>query len=779
MDMEIERKDSWRVRDATRTLGDRGVLDATATDMPKMPLSASFDVDVCLARLRRDKASVVRDSFSAAAQTVLEAVNNHDASEQKVESLPSSLPPLVQQWQQLQDTRAESMAKVVADKEKQKGSFKASVSRSSSPKPSSAPSTSSSMATTALMPTSAASNESRIIVSRAVLCTAASIVFDQLTPAYKGHSLDVIDVPQNSKENTSAKGNQPPTVNMGAVLLQAQTLGQRVAGLVETSARRSRQRFEFRRDNALYAASNKSPRSILQIASNPFALKKPPFSTKDDDDDAMEVEEVVSFPPRPKGAGVTDEWRSLHLPRFKAVLNTGSGNAVFCDVEWPTRHGRIADLLKSIADKSLGPHLIITARPEVDAFAQEFENIDNHVRLVPGSLTGSDDLRVLTYKGSKAQRQKLRRHFESAPGLMDSSFDVMVVSYTDFLKDYLHLCQLPYEAVVLDDGFSLMAAAYIDQNSAIGTLWEQGIFSTSDQHTGLAGTMQTEEWDFAGDDISQIKKACTGLTARHRILTAPSVFAGSRDSRHQGPVPALIKFLLPHFPDVIGEEWDRSRIETDSPSMEHMRKLAARSIVVYHPRAEQKDLYQLALDGMNGLLPAGDRSQDANVPEIIQDHTFVADGKFSRTRQSALSCFGLESKSWLRYELGMASLQFILDALRRSGAHSYICEEIVPASTLTSSGATGTVSGSMAYRLAVRCNRSFGSEVGLRQHMAAMHAPPGTWLCRTCGIDCQTAPSRTAHERACGQPPPGKFRARCFCIDAHIYYSSRSILLVH
>lgn len=41
---------------------------------------------------------------------------------------------------------------------------------------------------------------------------------------------------------------------------------------------------------------------------------------------------------------------------------------------------------------------------------------------------------------------------------------------------------------------------------------------------------------------------------------------------------------------------------------------------------------------------------------------------------------------------------------------------------------------------------------GLRQHHSALHAPPGTWLCRTCGSDCITSQARTHHERSCGQP---------------------------
>lgn len=755
MDIDSEEApELWRNRDAATKLFARERLTSNhAGPLQDMPLAASFDVDTCLARLRRDKASVVRDAFGAAAYTVLLALEKDENKQREAHSSSRAdtapfLPPLVQKWQQLQDVRTKSMTQVCDAKEKR--TIKSTTasrgpSRAASPKP--GPSTK----PTALMPTSAATSDSRLIVSRAVLCTAASITFDRLTPAYEGHDLDVIQVPQNNEKNTSSQGSMPPTVNMGAVKLQAQTLGDRVATLTANSTRRSRQRYDYRRDNARYA---KSPRSVLQI-SNPFSLK----SKENVINDEIENDDGLRFPPNPmlKGAGVTEEWKSVVLPRFKAVLQTGCGHAVYCDVEWHTRHGRIANLLNELSDESLGPHLIITTRPQVEAFAQEFESIDSRVRLVSSTSLDTRGLTVLTYAGSKARRRKLRDHFPSATGLRDSSFHVMVMSYTDFLEDYLHVCQLPYQAVILDEGWSFLAAAHIDSVSSIGALWEHGMFCTAGQHFGLAGTMQ-KFWDFSVDEPSreQVKTACTGLTARHRILTTRSVYAGSRDSRHQGPVPSLVKFLIPHFPDVVRDEWDRSKIETDGKSMEHMRKLAARSIIVYHPNAPHDDLYKLALDGLNGLLTCTDRSQEPNVPVVIDDETFISENKALHSRRSALACFGqIAIKSWLRYELGSASFKVIEEAVRRSGAHGYVCEEIVTASSLTSSGATGAVCGTMAYRLAVRCGRSFGSELGLRQHLAAMHAPPGTWLCRTCGVDCGTSPSRTAHERGCGQPPPG------------------------
>lgn len=66
------------------------------------------------------------------------------------------------------------------------------------------------------------------------------------------------------------------------------------------------------------------------------------------------------------------------------------------------------------------------------------------------------------------------------------------------------------------------------------------------------------------------------------------------------------------------------------------------------------------------------------------------------------------------------------------------------------SGQNGCVVGLGAYRAAVRCGRSFNSEQGLRQHIVACHAPPDTWLCRSCGGDCGTSQARSHHERSCG-----------------------------
>lgn len=106
MDIEVESSGSWRMRDAAQNLLERG-RDTSDT---VMPLSASFDVDTCLARLRRDKAAVVRGAFGAAAHSVLKAVKKEGADAGNEITHQASIPPLVTQFQQLQDMRVNRMA---------------------------------------------------------------------------------------------------------------------------------------------------------------------------------------------------------------------------------------------------------------------------------------------------------------------------------------------------------------------------------------------------------------------------------------------------------------------------------------------------------------------------------------------------------------------------------------------------------------------------------------------------------------------------------------------
>eukprot|EP00521_Asterionellopsis_glacialis_P013923 CAMPEP_0195307938 /NCGR_PEP_ID=MMETSP0707-20130614/37967_1 /TAXON_ID=33640 /ORGANISM="Asterionellopsis glacialis, Strain CCMP134" /LENGTH=1416 /DNA_ID=CAMNT_0040372193 /DNA_START=37 /DNA_END=4287 /DNA_ORIENTATION=- len=805
---------NWRTRDSVQELfAQRDIPIAsvdTATSSIAASLSSQFDVETSFARVRRDKAIVVRTAFGAAAvavvHTLAQAEDEHenDYEENGESSLSQDdLPPLAAQWKQLEEKRSISLKRAHENKEVKKNKVAAVVAPTSDGASTSTKSklkikitasdsvnkvknaadhktttdktTKSSGGITTATSGPSAAVDSRSVASRAVLCTAASIAFDKLTPILENREIDVLDVPQNTARTeggadnnitpedapTSSNSSQnatAPVVNMGAVSLQAKTIGQRASYLAKNAAQRSRHRYDYRRDNAQYEQEKNASNFCL---SNPFAWKPENGADDSDEDEGDLIAEQVILPtndPCDPAKRLTTVWKEKCLPRLSSILGEGSGHAVYCDLDWSTRHGRIANLLQQVAQKedNYGLHLIVTTHPQVDCFAQEFDASDPHVNNASSS-SKLDRLRVLTYAGTASERRKLRGQLDGATGLVDASFHVLVMSYTSFLKDYLHICQIPFQTVILDEGFSWMAVASADPNGSIGNMWDNGVWSSSDQHIGLAGASHHQEWDFSWKEIPEehIKSACIGLTARHRIITASSMSVRLRDTLHAAPAAYLVNFFLPQFTDVVREEWDRSRIASDPASMDHMRKLLTRSIVVHDPSTNDS-LYELAMNAMTGKLSTSiETATDHDVPDVIADEALVMDGKISQSRRFSLAWLGKASHSWLRYELGSASLQPLLNAMKQSSTHGHVCEEVVTASSTTSSGAGGTVSGTQAYRLALRCGRNFGSEQGLRQHMAALHAPPGTWLCRTCGGDCGTSQARTHHERSCGQSAAG------------------------
>ncbi len=247
-----------------------------------------------------------------------------------------------------------------------------------------------------------------------------------------------------------------------------------------------------------------------------------------------------------------------------------------------------------------------------------------------------------------------------------------------------------------------------------------------------------------------------GLTARHRILTCSHLSAAFKGTLYPAPVPSLIQFLCPQYMDITREEWDRSRMSSCVKSIRHIRSLVGRAVIV-HPALEQDDAtmtsdiavnqVQLAWDAMEGMSPysevfdtGGDglASSDLSLGNASTEN-LVMSGKITQSRRFATAWLS----SSMRQELA-CSLDNILGAVSHSSASAgYVCEEIV------SSGASGSAGGGNLYGCAVRCGRIFTNEQGLRQHLAAMHAPPGTWLCRSCGADCGTSLARTYHERYC------------------------------
>jgi hypothetical protein len=429
-----------------------------------------------------------------------------------------------------------------------------------------------------------------------------------------------------------------------------------------------------------------------------------------------------------------------------------------------------SNIVSESPDRNFGPHLIVTVSPDVDRFAKEFKSPNSHLRLL--STVDETSLRALPYKGTIKERRRLRQQFPQATGLPDAAFHVIIVSYADFLTDYIHFCQTPFEVVVLDDGVSWMAAAHNDPNSPIATVWEDALFSKNDHQMGLAGTSFGRDWDYSIDatfDEEVLREAWIGLTARHRLITSSKLrIENPRSPADLLPVSGLLSFALPHFSDAVKEEWDRSRIGNDAASISHFRKLLTRSLVVHDPSssgdssvkkedeknevAPPSSIYELAMKTLKGDMPESIRcTDDPPIPDQISDDRFITDGKVASSRRSALQWLGPLEDSWLRYELGSVSFQPILYAMKTSLMYGHICEEITTASSLTT-GATGQIIGNLAFKLGVRSGKCFSSEQGLRQHLSTHHAPPGTWLCRTCKVDCVTSQARTHHERSCGQP---------------------------
>ena len=90
-------------------------------------------------------------------------------------------------------------------------------------------------------------------MARAILCCAASVAFNALTP---GEELDMLDIPQNThklqktdQESTAAVDASLPSVNMGAVMMSAKSLGLRSIQHATLAAKRSMRRERFSRSS--------------------------------------------------------------------------------------------------------------------------------------------------------------------------------------------------------------------------------------------------------------------------------------------------------------------------------------------------------------------------------------------------------------------------------------------------------------------------------------------------------------------------------------------------
>ena len=506
-----------------------------------------------------------------------------------------------------------------------------------------------------------------------------------------------------------------------------------------------------------------------------------------------QIERGVEMVYQPNYHSITYEWQTYCRPHLWSLLQdpNGLGHAIYIDVQWTTRHGRMADLLRTqrtpggprVDDdnsnhdanndddiENYGPHLIVTTENEVQRFAQEFHPWNDPNRIFGGDNdVEQHDLYALTYQGSKKQRRHLRKLLPKATGIANASCHVVIISYDDFFDDWLHFCQIPFDSVILDDGVAWLAAK--EAGSTLGSVWSSAILSSNDQFNGLAGT-NNREWDFSKDSIPEaaMKEAWIGLTARHRIATGSTLALSNEESTDFASVSNLLEFLAPQFFFDIKDDWLKSKASNDKITMDHFRKLLSRFVTVYSDTSPKPVMSVLAEKALSGTLEASDRTEDKLVPTVYTSDDFLESEKV--LRRSVLRWLEPSQESWIRYALGKANFQPILDAMKASQYFGPLCEVITTSSSLTSAGATGQVSGVAAFRLATRCGRHFGSDLGLRQHLLAQHAPSGTWKCRRCSIDCITSQTRTHHEKLCGQ-------SICGTLSGFHYVIRLSLLTVH
>lgn len=196
--------------------------------------------------------------------------------------------------------------------------------------------------------------DSRLTSSRAILCTAANVAFDTLTPPLPGYEVDFADVPQNPARKTNPGDGSTPSSssvsNMGAVVVEAQTLGQRVESVATNAARRSSRRYQYRKENFRHS----NPKSSYLQVKNPFAWNENESEGEEDD-----TEDENTY--QPADDVITEVWMNVCIPRLLSVLKAGAGHALLHDVHWDSRHGRIANLLEELAKEQeiFGPHLIM------------------------------------------------------------------------------------------------------------------------------------------------------------------------------------------------------------------------------------------------------------------------------------------------------------------------------------------------------------------------------------------------------------------------------------
>ena len=627
---------------------------------------------------------------------------------------------------------------------------------------------------------------------------------------------DLDDGNQDQDQRQKEKATDERDIDMDAVTKAAEIFAKRVVEQVFGAVTRAEKRRKWRIDCARSDLVSKEKNFCLSstgvldqffrwknlnnvtvtdsdVSGRDDDIQMKDFSTCNDDDDDDSFEKSKQRKPIPDTN--SDEWNLMCLPRLLEIMNAGAGHVVLHDMQWTTRFYRILQLLTKLAtprtvhfgnkktgydvEANFGPHLIITTERDLDMFVSALGQVDYSLS-DEFSADHKFCLRGLRYHGSKASRRRIRiQHFTSVgvSGLPETPYNIIVTTYTSFVEDYLHFTHIPFQSVVLDDGMSWLGAAHSDPNGKFGKAFHKMMWSKSDDHGGLAG-VQDDQWNFALDialddkgkvtfnsnnEDNLLPKPRIGLTARHRILVASALHSKYREVIYSTPVPALLSFLLPQFTEVVKEEFDRSRIHTCEKSMEYMRMLLCRGIVVYqgsdYANTAKKDEPNLAISAMTGTgaYEGGNKSYSSQIDKkrSISTDKMISEGRIMQSRRLAASW--IKAGSPIRQELGNLPLDPLLSMLKLRSSDGCICEEIIAPSSASTNNQSGSVPGNPSFRTALRCGREFGSEQGMRQHLAALHAPPGTWLCRTCSIDCGTSQSRTHHERSCSSNTKGEF----------------------
>lgn len=424
----------------------------------------------------------------------------------------------------------------------------------------------------------------RTVMTRAILCSVATIVFSNCTPPYiTTNTTPVADI-TNSNDNTALSSSSSlnpldipqkniPKLNLGAVLLQSTSLGKRIlSNIAFTSVLKHSNRYQFIRDGLTSAAGerqhqyqqsrnhNSSPTSTILIATT-LAIPNP-FLWNDKEDKVqgtiattsnnalvtatsrttspvnplsllniqhLRNDRIVPKDQHDFQQGSNSIWNTICKPRFLQILNyhpspslihgdsandptnfantsstcstsssdRNGGHVIYHDLDWDGRTHRIADILYTMASThdNFGPHLILCTSDQVPAWEMSFEGLGCF------SSLSSTILRALSYTGTKRQRHNILPYLyatavgssssscsfvETSTYLPNAPYHVVITSYRVFLQDFVPLCQIPWQIVILDDGMSWLGTAHFDPNGKIGRSWD-AIFTKSDGWAGLAG----------------------------------------------------------------------------------------------------------------------------------------------------------------------------------------------------------------------------------------------------------------------------------------------------